>query len=189
LRLGHRVKLAIADPPYPPFIGSGGRKNRASRWYGDKQRSKTDRPADSHPDASEWDEPARHRKLLVDLQRDYDGFAIATSADGIAAYGELPPEVRLLAWVKPNAQPGAHRLRSNWEAVILYPPPGRRSNRGVGSIPDVLIASVPRASFRGAKPPEWVEWVLKAMSHDPALDTVDDLFPGSGAVQAVLDAA
>jgi hypothetical protein len=189
LRLGCRVKLAIADPPYPPFIGSGGRKNRASRWYGDKQRSKTDRPADSHPDASEWDEPARHRKLLADLQRDYDGFAIATSADGIAAYGELPPEVRLLAWVKPNAQPGSHRLRSNWEAVILYPPAGRRSNRGIGSIPDVLIAPVPRASFRGAKPAEWVEWVLKAMSHDPALDTVDDLFPGSGAVQAVLDAA
>jgi len=101
---------------YPPFVGSGGHKNRASRWYGDKQRSKANRPAESHPDAADWDEPSRHRKRLADLQRDYDGLAIATSADGIAAYGELPPEARLLAWVKPNAQPGAHRLRSIWEA-------------------------------------------------------------------------
>lgn len=183
------MKLAIADPPYPPFIGAGGRKNRASRWYGNKPRSRTDRPADSHPDASDWDEPARHRQLLLDLVRDYDGFAIATSADGIAAYGPLPAEVRLLTWVKPNAQPGSHRLRSMWEAVILYPPVGRRSNRGVGSIPDVLTAAVPRAGFRGAKPREWVEWVLESMLYDSTLDTVDDLFPGSGAVQAVLDAA
>ena len=53
----------------------------------------------------------------------------------------------------------------------------------------MLIASAPRASFSGAKPPEWVEWVLKAMSRDPAIEALDDIFPGSGAVQAVLDAS
>lgn len=186
---GATVKLAIADPPYPPFVGSGGSKNRASRWYGTGQRSRTDVPPDVHPNAAEWDDPARHRQLLIDLTTNYDGWAIATSPDGLAAYGELPIGVRLMAWIKPNAQPGAHRLRSTWEPVILYPPIGRRSNRGgVGSIPDTLSSSV-RGGFRGAKPPEWTAWVLRALSYDPSTDTVDDLFPGSGAVTLAIGGA
>lgn len=178
------MRLAIADPPYPPFVGSGGRKNRASRWYGDGQRGRTDRPADVHPEAAEWDDPARHRQLLGELLDGYDGFAIATSPDGIAAYGPLPPAVRLMVWVKPNAQPGSHRLRSMWEPVILYPPAGRRCNRGVGQTPDVLTAMAPRDGFVGAKPPAWIGWVLAALSYDAEIDTLDDLFPGSGAVDA-----
>jgi hypothetical protein len=180
------MRLCIADPPYPPFIGSGGRKNRASRWYGDGQRSVTDRPADRHPEAHEWDESERHAQLLADLLRDYDGFAIATSPDGLAAYGTLPAAARIMAWVKPNAQPGAHRLRSLWEPVILYPPDGRRSNRGgAGCVPDVLVQSTP-GGFIGAKPPEWTRWVLDALSYDPDTDEVHDLFPGSGAVSSAL---
>jgi hypothetical protein len=177
------MHLAIADPPYPPFIGSGGRKNRASRWYGDGQRSKKDKPADRHPEAHLWDDPATHRALLLRLIDEYDGFAIATSPDGLAAYGELPAAARIMAWVKPNATPGAHRIRSLWEPVILYPPVGRRSNRGgVGMVPDVLTMAAPRRGFPGAKPPEWTRWVLDAMTYDPATDSVDDLFSGSGAV-------
>lgn len=184
------MKLAIADPPYPPFIGSGGRKNRASRWYGAGQRSRTDRPADQHDSAHEWDDPARHRELLEKLAANYDGWAICTSPDGIAAYGPLPAPCRIMAWVKPNAQPGAHRLRSNWEPVILYPPVGRRSNRGgVGSIPDVLTCPVKTASgFRGQKPIEYTKWILAALTFDPAADTVDDIFPGSGAISRAVDA-
>lgn len=177
------MKLAIADPPYPPFIGSGGRKNRASRWYGDGQRSVTDRPSDFHEDAASWDDPATHRALLVRLLDEFDGFAIATSPDGIAAYGELPSAMRIMAWVKPNAQPGSHRLRSMWEPVLLYPPVGRRSNRGgVGAMSDVLTCNAPRVGFIGAKPPEWTQWVLAALTHNPDEDEVHDLFPGSGLV-------
>ena len=124
--------LTIADPPYPPFVGSGGRKNRASRWYGDGQRSRKDKPADNHPEAHLWDDPATHRALLLRLMDESDGWAIATSPDGLAAYGELPTGSRIMAWVKPNASPGSHRLRSVWEPVILFPPVGRRSNRGGG---------------------------------------------------------
>jgi len=177
------VRLAIADPPYPPFIGSGGKKNRASRWYGEGQRSASDRPSDNHPAAADWDDPARHRALLAELLEDFDGFALATSPDGIAAYGVLPPEVRLMAWIKPNAQPGAHRLRSLWEPVILLAPAGRRSNRGGrGAMPDVLTANAPRRGFIGSKPGAWTHWVLSAMSYDPATDVVVDLFAGSGGV-------
>lgn len=177
------MKLAIADPPYPPFIGSGGRKNRASRWYGTGQRSTKDVPADVHPDAAMWDDPENHRALLEVLVDDYDGWAIATSPDGIAAYGPLPAACHIMAWIKPNASPGSHHILSKWEAVIVYPPAGRRSNRnGAGSISDVLTANAPRIAFHGAKPAEWTRWVLNAMSYDPATDTVDDLFAGSGLV-------
>lgn len=47
---------------------------------------------------------------------------------------------------------------------------------------DVLVAPVSRLGFRGAKPEVWTRWVLAAMSYDPAIDTVDDLFIGSGSV-------
>lgn len=182
------MRLAIADPPYPPFVGAGGRKNRASRWYGDGQRSLTDRPADFHPDAHLWDQLSTHRDLLLQLSRDYDGWAIATSPDGLAAYGQLPLECRIMAWVKPNAQPGSHRLRSTWEPVIVFPPAGRRSNRdGAGSVSDVLTASSPRGGFVGAKPAAWTRWVLDALSYDPDADEVTDVFAGSGAVQHALD--
>jgi hypothetical protein len=176
------MKFAIADPPYPPFIGSGGRKNRASRWYGTGQRSLKDKPADQHPDAHEWDEPARHRLLLEELMSTYDGWAIATSVDGIAAYGVLPIGTRVMAWIKPNAIPGSHRVRSLWEPVILYPAAGRRSNRsGRGSVPDVFTAPAPRG-FIGQKPEGWTHWVLDALTYTPEKDHVVDLFAGSGAV-------
>lgn len=177
------MKLAIADPPYPPMIAAGGRKNRASRWYGDGQRSVTDRPADRHDEAREWDDPARHRQLLEDLAALYDGWAISTCPDGLAAYGSLPVGVRIGAWVKPNAQPGAHRLRSVWEPVIIFVPQGRRSNRGGrGQISDVHTEMAPRGGFVGQKPEGYVHWLLRAMSFDPSEDVVSDIFPGSGAV-------
>lgn len=181
------MRLAIADPPYPMMRAAGGNKQRASRWYGDNQRAASDRPSDIHPDARLWDADVAHRDLLARLMDQYDGWAIATSPDGIAAYGPLPPAVRVMAWVKPNGQPGAHRLRSCWEPVLLYPPEGRRSNRGgVGQIPDTLTCPAPRTNFIGAKPPEWTRWVLAALSHDETTDTVDDLFSGSGAVTSAI---
>ncbi len=180
-----KMRLCIADPPYPAFSGSGGTKSRANRWYGSGQRSKTDRPADFHPNASEWDNPERHRQLIEDLQRDFDGFAISTSPDGIAAYGRLPSAARIMAWVKPNACPGSHRLLSKWEAVILFPPIGRRTNRGIGAMSDVLIENTPGSGFRGCKPRAYTEWVLSAMGYQLG-DTVVDLFPGSGSVGKVL---
>lgn len=179
------MRLAIADPPYPPRNSVGGRKNRASRWYGDGQRSVTDSPADHHPDAAEWDDPARHRRLLEQLVDEYDGWAIATSPDGLEAYMPLPLGVRIMAWVKGNAQPGSHRLRSMWEPVIIAIPPTRINARVLGQIPDVLTAGIPRSGFIGSKPEPWTRWVLEALGYEPG-DEVVDLFPGSGAVSSVL---
>lgn len=187
------MRLAIADPPYPPHIGVGGLTPRASRWYGDKAHTlgRGCYPADYNPSAGEWDEPARHRELIEYLVAEFDGFAIATSADGVDAYAPLPNAAKRLVWVKPNATPGPSRLHSKWESVILYPPAGRRSSRGgVGCVPDVMVEDFPEVlieskrndGFAGSKPERWTHWVLDAMSYDPATDEVVDIFGGSGSV-------
>lgn len=182
--LKQAARLAIADPPYPPrTCADGSRIARASRWYGDGQRSRKDSPADFHPDAARWDDPAEHRLLLEHLDATYDGWAIATTPDGLSAYGELPPAARIMAWVKRNGAAGSHRIRGCWEAVIVSPPPDRRGGNGL--VEDVLIAGRPNAGFVGAKPALWVTWVLAALGHDPEIDTVDDLFPGTGIVSRI----
>lgn len=176
------MRLAIADPPYPPFVGSGGRKNRATRWYGSEQRSRQDSPADSHANAAEWNDPETHRALFVALRTQFDAFAICTSPDGLAAYGPLPPECRIGVWIKPNSCPSSHRIMNSWEAVLFCPAIGRRSSRTPwGAIRDVHTESAPRG-FPGQKPEGYTHWLLKCLSYDPAVDTVLDLFPGSGAV-------
>jgi len=190
------MRLAIADPPYPPhrterFDRPDGSarivtRSRARRWYGDGTRSSDQLVADFHPDAAEWDSAARHRELLEHLVREYDGWAIATSPDGLEVYRPLPIGCNVLAWVKPNAVPGGHRLRQTWEAVIVYVPAGRRSGRAGGQVPTHLIAAPPAKRFAGAKPDLWTRWVLEALGFDAATDTVDDLFPGSGAVSAAI---
>jgi hypothetical protein len=188
------VKLAIADPPYPPRIAErrdlvGGLaritvRSRVRRWYGDAIKG-GHRPADFHPEACEWDAPARHRQLLEDLVREYDGWAIATTPDGLEAYRPLPIGCEVLAWVKPNALPGGARLRGTWEAVIVYIPYERRPGRG--KVEAHLIAPHRPRGFAGAKPPEWTRWVLDILGYDPTTDIVADLFPGSGGVQRVID--
>lgn len=118
---------------------------------------------------------------------EYDGWAIATSADGVPSYGPLPRACRVMVWVKPNAMPGPARIHNKWEAVIVLPPIGRRSSRnGIGAVPDVLVSPKANNGFAGQKPSAWTRWVLEAMSL-AAGDTVDDLFPGSGAVSVVVD--
>lgn len=193
------MKLAIADPPYPPNLLAAGRATghgapfRATRYYaGGAPNAHRPRPAaDDHPDAHEWNRPERHRALLEQLLDEYDGWAIATTPDAVAAvYPPLPYGIKVLCWVKPNAQPTGHRIRSTWEAVLLYAPLGRRGRSGaVRSIPDVLVAAAPGGGFAGAKPPQWTRWVLDALSYDQDADTVDDLFPGSGAVTAAISQA
>lgn len=182
------MRLAIADPPYPPMLkASGGYKPRGSRWYGAKHRGNNRAAADLHADADEWEHPSRHQQLLKELEADYDGWALATCADALEIYTPLPVGARIGVWVKPNGIPGSHRLRSVWEPIIIQVPAGRRSNRGPGALPDVVTANAPRGGFAGQKPEAWTHWVLSAFSYNPAVDTVVDLFPGSGAVQRAIE--
>lgn len=192
------MRLAIADPPYPPILSErrdrpGGNvrvtyRSRATRWYGEPpgvvrhNRGRT-RPADYHPDAADYDDLSTHRRLLERLVEEYDGWAIATTPDGLGAYHPLPVAARVMAWTRAGAIPGGHRIQSAWEAVIVLPPEGRRARTAGPRMLDTLATRVHSGGFVGAKPPEWTRWVLEALGF-AAGDTVDDLFPGSGAVAA-----
>jgi hypothetical protein len=184
------VKLAIADPPYPPLRAAHARNDssRARRWYGDgtyRASGDAERTADTHHDAGEWDDPARHRALMHQLETDYDGWAIATAHDGIPAYGVLPRGARIMVWHKTNAPGSASRIRNVWEPVIIRPPHSRISSVLIGGqLPDLLTAAAPRVGFAGAKPAAWTRWVLDALGYDQDTDTVTDVFPGSGSVAA-----
>lgn len=192
------MKLAIADPPYPPHFAErrdrpGGpiritTRSRARRYYGDGTRPAGERPADHHPAAAEWDRPARHRLLLEQLLDEYDGWAIATTLDGLDCYRPLPIPARVMVWHKTTGQPSSGRIATTCEAVIVFSPEGRRARAGelrLRQVPDLLQCAAPQG-FAGAKPAAWTRWVLDALGHDPETDTVADLFPGSGAVAAAI---
>jgi hypothetical protein len=189
-----RVRLAIADPPYPPNLLAGGHgiQTRASRWYATRPPGRAPfgadyQPADHHPDAAAWDDPERHRALLLELEG-FDGWALASSWDGPhTVYAPLPIGCRVLIWHKPRALPTGHRIQSRYETVIVYPPLDRRRAVGAVTVPDVLTCSPPSGGFAGAKPARWSRWVLEALGYDPDTDTVTDLFAGSGAVGRVVD--
>lgn len=183
------MRLAIADPPYPPIRAAHPRndKPRASFWYGDSMQSsgRDAQRADDHPDAREWDEPARHRALMLQLESEFDGWAIATAHDGLPAYGELPRGARVAIWHKTNSIGTAARVQNVWEPVIIRPPITRLSSKLMGgSIPDLMSAAAPRVGFAGAKPPTWTRWVLDLLGYLPDEDELVDMFPGSGAIAA-----
>jgi hypothetical protein len=128
--------------------------------------------------------------MLVDLTANYDGFVVAMNPDNLAHYLTWEPGLRVCAWVKPDAFPAGHIVRS-WEPVLLRSP-----DRGRGrdkQARDSLVANKQyrgagsHKAFIGAKPPAWTRWVLDLMGYDPETDTVDDLFGGSGAVTAEIN--
>lgn len=181
------MRLAIADPPY---LG------RAALWYGGKGRSRQGAAgrargrgasdAEYHADAAYWDRPDAHRDLIIALGTDYDGWALAASGKTIDLI--LPfacqLEARMAIWHVTNAIPDGARVRNAWEAVI-YKVPATRRAVGTGiRVPDMLSAPHPVSGFVGSKPRAWTNWVLDLLGYDPDTDTVDDLFPGSGAIAA-----
>ena len=93
-------------------------------------------------------------------------------------------EARMAIWHVTNAIPDGARVRNAWEAVI-YKVPATRRAVGTGiRVPDMLSAPHPVSGFVGSKPRAWTNWVLDLLGYDPDTDTVDDLFPGSGAIAA-----
>lgn len=150
------MRLAYADPPY---IG------QAVRHYRD------------HPDfAGEVD----HAKLIESLVATYDGWALSASSNSLRYLLPLcPAKVRVAAWCKTWA---ANRPRTgsrySWEPVIFWM--ARRSFRAVTN-DSMTLAPQMGSALVGQKPPEVCRWVFHLLGAEPG-DTLDDLFPGSGAV-------
>lgn len=150
------MRFAYADPPYP-----------GKAFY--------------YVERAEVDHAALIRRLVAEYP---DGWALSTSAVALAGVLRLcPPSVRVLAWVK------RPRGGSGWEPVIVAG--GRRRSTGDASRPtsarplDVLIYKGRYNAFPGAlvgmKPPQFSAWLFRHLGALPG-DSLDDLFPGSGAV-------
>lgn len=183
------MRLAIADPPY---LG------RAEMFYGEQDMATMNfhgsiwqtYKADRHPDAHLWDLPETHKAMVDRLVSEYEGWVIAMVPDSLRHYLQWVPErTRIAVWHNPNVMPTGSHPRRRWEPVLVYVPTGRRHVSAAPTpVGDVLTAGhqqpgvKPHQRFAGRKPAAWTRWVLDMLGYDPDTDTVDDLFPGSGAV-------
>ncbi len=170
---GHLVVLpmrfAYADPPY---LGQG------AKHYGDR-----------HERAADCDDIEWHAALVRRLCAEYpDGWAMSASSPSLKRILPLcPDDVRVLAWVKPFAayKPNVG-LAYAWEPVIARG--GRKISRGQPTVRDWHSENITlKKGFPGAKPPRFTRWILEVLNAQPT-DQIDDLFPGSGAVQREIDA-
>lgn len=167
---GPARRFAYADPPYPG----------KAHYYR------------AHPDyAGEVDHVA-----LLEVLAGYDGWALSTSARALpmvlsqAVAQNL--DVRVGAWVRgPRVNAGATHAQNAWEPVVYLPVAlaGERDASGdAGSTRrlDVLTHGVTPLSTLpsrvvGTKPPAFCAWMFDLIGATP-IDTLDDLYPGSGLV-------
>ena len=155
------MRVAYADPPYP---------GQSEKHYGD------------HPD---FDGEVDHDDLLRRLQS-FDCWVLHTSSVALRYVLPIcPPDVRVMAWVKPFAAYKRNvSLAYAWEPVITHG--GRRAtpNRFPGGpqMRDFLAEPITmKKGLAGAKPEAVCVWVFEAIGLEPDDDLVD-LFPGTGAV-------
>lgn len=164
--------MAYGDPPYP---------GQAHRHY---------RMDPSGIPAAEVD----HKELIERLLRDYDGWALSTNVPGLEHIKDLFPKgffkqngIRIGAWVKPFAAwKPTNRVQYAWEPV-LFKPVRPRGGRDVLSTRDWVSANITlRKGTHGAKPEAFCIWILGILGWQPG-DILDDLYPGTGAMQAAID--
>lgn len=175
--MSQRLRLAYADPPY---LG-------CCRLYGHE-----------HGDGGCWDDVETHRALIERLSVEYpDGWALSASTPSLRTLLPLcPPDARLGAWVKTFcAFKKGVRPAYAWEPVIYRG--GRNPSNGFAHAPplkggkqntpkDFLAHPITlKKGLTGAKPAAFCAWVLDLLGATP-LDTVDDLYPGTGIMGRVL---
>lgn len=160
------LRFAYADPPY---LGS------AARYR------------EHHPDADDYDDPAMHRALIGRLSDEYDGWALSCSSGNLHELLPMcPRDCRVAAWVKPFAvfKPGVNPGYT-WEPVI-FRGSRRRTDRTEPTVRDYLATSIAlRRGLVGAKPEAFCRWVLDLLGYRPGIDSIDDMFPGTGVMGRV----
>jgi hypothetical protein len=151
------MHVAYADPPY---IG------QAKRHYARFGGSEVD-----------------HTALIAQLMTSYpDGWALSCSSPTLGVLLPLcPTDIRVGAWVKPFC---AFKVGVNpayaWEPVLFRG--GRKRPRTEPTVRDWVSANITlKRGMPGAKPEAFCRWLFDLLGLLPE-DTLDDLFPGSGAV-------
>ncbi len=160
------MKFAYADPPY---YGQG------KRLYGD------------HPEAHVWDDKQTHLDLITRLHDEYpDGWALSCNPADLSWLLPHSPDLRVCVWAKTF-----HQIRPlvsvqyAWEPLLLHG--GRPVRNRKPMLRDWLPAArTMKKGTIGAKPAVFHKWVLGMLGYDPTQDTIDDLFPGSNGLAAVL---
>lgn len=142
-----------------------------------------------HPDSHVWDSVLAHAELLDRLDNEYDGWAYSASSTSLAEILPFTPDgTRIAAWVKPFAAFKKNvRIAYTWEPVLFKP--GRdRSLDGAPVGRDHLAESITmKKGLTGAKPDKFCAWILTLLGYVPGEDVLDDIFPGTGIMQQVLD--
>ena len=161
------MRFAYADPPY---LGCG------AKHYGS-----------DHPDAADCDNPEWHRDLVARLVDEYpDGWAMSLSSTTLHTILPMCPEdVRVGAWVKPFAsfKPNVNPAYA-WEPVVWMG--GRPRGRDLPTERDWVSANITlKKGLTGAKPAAFCDWILETLNVQEG-DTLDDLFPGTGAMERAL---
>jgi hypothetical protein len=151
------VRLAYADPPYPG----------CAHLYRD------------HPDyAGEVDHAALIEHLVT-----YDGWVLHTSSVALRDVLPLcPTEARVMPWVKPFCAfkrnvPVAYA----WEPCIVKAARKPEVTGRVVMRDWIAEPMTMKRGLTGAKPEAVCRWLFEVMGAHPD-DTLDDLFPGTGAV-------
>lgn len=165
------MRFAYADPPY---LGQG-------RHY-------------DHPEADEWNDPERHRRLVQQLVEEFpDGWALSASSPSLRILLPMCPEdVRIAVWAKSFcAFKRGIRPCYAWEPVIYrggrnknHPPPEKNGKQTTPK--DFIVEPITlKKGLVGAKPPKVCVWILDLLNVQPG-DTVLDLFPGTGVMGQVV---
>ncbi len=155
---GRPLRLAYADPPYPG----------KARLYRD------------HPD---YGGEVDHAALIARLSG-YDGWALSTSAEALPVVLALcPPGVRVAAWHRGERPTRSRWPLHAWEPVIYRG--GRQLVTGTRRVDSIVCGVGPLDTLPGrvigAKPAAVCRWIFTLLGACPG-DTLEDLFPGSGAV-------
>ena len=157
------MKFCYADPPY---LGL------AVQCYGDE-----------HPDAADYDRIETHAVLIDRLSAEFpDGWALSLHSPSLRAILPLcPPEVRVMAWVKPfcSFKPNV-RVAYAWEPLIVYG--GRARTRDEPTVRDYISCPIEVGNaWRGRKARQFCFWMFEVLGMHPD-DEFVDLFHGSGEV-------
>lgn len=141
--------------------------------------------ADRHSDALIWDQPDTHRQLIDRLCAEYpDGWVMSCHVPSLHVIRAMcPDDVRTGAWVKPfcSFKKGVG-VAYAWEPVLFRG--GRKRGLTERTVRDWCAVNIAlQRGFPGAKPREFCRWMFDLLGARRG-DTLDDLFPGSGAVSA-----